>query len=127
MKNTQSATFHLRVSISKKEGCLYWPVTEPFIDSAGENIHAGRRVREKKHKKRNSKIIIIGSPPEPVLFQLVGSCATDNKGIIQALGHFLMQLVLRVQVIQAGHQLVESMPQSQSAARRLRGIAGNAV
>lgn len=59
----------------------------------------------------------ICSPPETVLFRLVGSLATDKEGVIQGLDHFLMQLVSRVQVFHAGHQLVEPMAQNQFAAR----------
>lgn len=66
-------------------------------------------------------------PPESVLLGLVGLLATDEEGIVQGLGHLVVQLVFGVQVIHTGHQLVEPLSQHQLAARRLGGISGKAV
>lgn len=67
--------------------------------------------------RKDEPIGDICSPPETVLFRLVGSLATDEEGFIQGLDHFVVQLVTGVQVIHAGHQLVEPMAQNQFAAR----------
>lgn len=75
-----------------------------------------------------AKQAAVGLPPEPLLSQLVGPRGADSEGVIQRLGHFFMQLQFSVEVVDAGQQLVESMPQDCSAAAcRLRGITGEAV
>lgn len=67
------------------------------------------------------------SPPEAVFLRLVCSPATGQEGVVQRLHHFLVQHVPGVQVVHAGHQLVEPMAQDQPAAGRMRGVAGVAA
>lgn len=66
-------------------------------------------------------------PPEFVLSRLVGSFAADEEGAIQCMDHFLMQLMLGVQIIDARHQLTEPMAEGKFGARRLSGMSVGAL
>lgn len=81
------------------------------------------RLRE----KTSEGVCDAGSPPEAVLLGLVCPPAAGQEGVVQRLHHLLVQHVSGVQVVHAGHQLVEAVAQDQPAARRVRGVAGVAV